>query len=486
MSFLSKKYDNLIKYIIILFPLFLITGPFLPDFFCIFVGLSYLFFYSKNDKINKSEFHILIFFVLLYIYLNINSLISFNSIISFKSSVPFLRIIIFIFALSYFFKTQKDIGSKLYFFFIVCIVILLIDSLYQFINNQNIFGTKPASVDRITSFFDDEQIMGSFISRLLPCIIALSYLIKIKKKDIFNYFILSVAFILIFLSGERLALAYFFIFLTLYFVIDFNKTRTIYFLSFIIICATSLSLINSNQFKKFFVHTYNQLTINKTYFTSYRHLLHYRTSYSMYKDKPLFGHGLKSFRHLCSDPKYFNEQEVLDDNNFYSPVDGIVKVRQEDDIKEAYVISVIEENGVIHNIGVYNIKNNLYFSKFKNGDPIKKGDTVFQKYEFKNGCNTHSHNIYFQFLSELGLIGTAFLLTIFIYVLYNLFILLKMRINRKIDNIDKAKFLILSGIFISLIPIFPSGNYFNNWLLIITYFPIGIYLSLLKSRLNNE
>ena len=60
-----------------------------------------------------------------------------------------------------------------------------------------------------------------------------------------------------------------------------------------------------------------------------------------------------------------------------------------------------------------------------------------------------------------------------------------MKINSKIDNTDKAKFLILSGIFISLIPIFPSGNYFTNWLLIITYFPIGIYLSLLKSRLNN-
>ena len=278
MSFLSKKYDNFIKYIIVLFPLFFITCPFLPDFFCIFVGLSYLFFYSKNDKINKSEFHILIFFVLFYIYLNINSFISFNSNISFKSSVPFFRIIIFIFALSYFFKTQKDINSKLYFFFIICIVLLLLDSIYQFYNNKNIFGAEIQNIDRITSFFGDEQIMGSFISRLLPCIIALSYLTKIKKKNIYNFFIISVAFVLIFLSGERLALAYFFIFLTLYFVVDSNKTKIIFFLSFIVISVISLTLVNSNQFKKFFVHTYNQLTVKKTYFTSYRHLLHYRTS----------------------------------------------------------------------------------------------------------------------------------------------------------------------------------------------------------------
>ena len=147
---------------------------------------------------------------------------------------------------------------------------------------------------------------------------------------------------------------------------------------------------------------------------------------------------------------------------------------------------MIEDNGTINLVGTYSLKNNLYFSKFKNGDRIKKGDIVFQKYEYKNGCNTHSHNIYLQFLSELGLIGSAFLLTIFIYVLYNLYKLLKKKIKNKIDNIDKAKFIILSGIFVTLIPIFPSGNYFNNWLLIITYFPIGIYLSLLKSSLSNE
>ena len=205
----------------------------------------------------------------------------------------------------------------------------------------------------------------------------------------------------------------------------------------------------------------------------------------MFKDKPLFGHGLKSFRYLCSDLKYFNKQEVLDENKFYSPVDGIINDKHEvGGTKQVSVIEIVAPFSS-HHIGLYNLKENLFFSKFKNGDKIKKGDIVFQKYDYKNGCNTHSHNIYFQFLSELGLIGTAFLFTIFIYVIYNLYILLKKRINSKIDNIDKAKFLILSGIFISLIPIFPSGNYFTNWLLIITYFPIGIYLSLLKSRLNN-
>lgn len=37
---------------------------------------------------------------------------------------------------------------------------------------------------------------------------------------------------------------------------------------------------------------------------------------------------------------------------------------------------------------------------------------------------------------------------------------------------------ILIGISITMFPLFPSGSYFNNWILIITYFPVGLYLSL--------
>jgi hypothetical protein len=35
-------------------------------------------------------------------------------------------------------------------------------------------------------------------------------------------------------------------------------------------------------------------------------------------------------------------------------------------------------------------------------------------------------------------------------------------------------------IFLAMFPFFPSGSYFNNWMLIISYLPIGIYLGLYK------
>ena len=40
------------------------------------------------------------------------------------------------------------------------------------------------------------------------------------------------------------------------------------------------------------------------------------------------------------------------------------------------------------------------------------------------------------------------------------------------------------GIFINLFPFLPSGNFFNNWLLLILHLPLGIYLALNKKNLS--
>ena len=100
--------------------------------------------------------------------------------------------------------------------------------------------------------------------------------------------------------------------------------------------------------------------------------------------------------------------------------------------------------------------------------------------EYPNGCNTHPHNIYLEFLSELGIIGFFLFGSIFVYVAYQLFCLLKLIIfSRQIlSNKNKCLFLILAGIFITMFPVLPSGSYFNNWMLIISYLPIGFYLGI--------
>ena len=42
--------------------------------------------------------------------------------------------------------------------------------------------------------------------------------------------------------------------------------------------------------------------------------------------------------------------------------------------------------------------------------------------------------------------------------------------------------MILTGLFINLWPIVPSGNFFNNWLSVMIFFPIGFLKYFFKQK----
>jgi len=98
-----------------------------------------------------------------------------------------------------------------------------------------------------------------------------------------------------------------------------------------------------------------------------------------------------------------------------------------------------------------------------------------------SGCSTHPHNLYLQLLSEVGLVGAIipvlfqFLLILFITKL--IITLYKDKQNNKL----KCEILILSTFLISLFPIIPSGNFFNNWLNFIYFYPLGFYFYIKKN-----
>jgi glycopeptide antibiotics resistance protein len=49
---------------------------------------------------------------------------------------------------------------------------------------------------------------------------------------------------------------------------------------------------------------------------------------------------------------------------------------------------------------------------------------------------------------------------------------------------DDFEISMLSAILITLWPIIPSGNFFNNWLSIIYFLPLGFLLSSLNKKYN--
>jgi hypothetical protein len=160
-------------------------------------------------------------------------------------------------------------------------------------------------------------------------------------------------------------------------------------------------------------------------------------AYQMFLDKKFFGHGLKSFRNLCGSNKY-----------------------------------------------------NEFIEEYKNKDLkrviLKNPDTLDNASQLRTitdsvACNTHPHNIYFEFLAELGIFGFFFLIFLFLYVIkkFCIYFTIVFILQKKNSDIY-GKFFILLGFLISMLPFVPSGSYFNNYMLIITYFPVGFYLSRLK------
>jgi O-antigen ligase len=94
-------------------------------------------------------------------------------------------------------------------------------------------------------------------------------------------------------------------------------------------------------------------------------------------------------------------------------------------------------------------------------------------------CSTHPHNTFFQLLAETGLLGFFFIFIIFILSFKEIVnkIYSNLKFKRKNENIYiQIKYISLIAIFVSLFPLVPSGNFFNNWLSYVYYYPIAFYL----------
>ncbi len=206
--------------LILLIPIFLITGPFLSDLSVSLVTIIFLYIVIKEKKyeyFNNSFFKI---FIIFYFYLIINSLVQNQNIDSLRISFFYFRFGIFSVGLMYFLNEDKRLLKYIYYSMLFCFIILIIDGLFQFFLKKNILGFEIMKTDsgdplpRVSSFFGDEMILGSYLSRLFPIFFGLYLWFNNTKKN-FYFFIPIFVFtiILVFLSGERTAL--FFIILSL-------------------------------------------------------------------------------------------------------------------------------------------------------------------------------------------------------------------------------------------------------------------------------
>jgi O-antigen ligase len=301
---------NFINLIIVSIIPFLIWGPFFPDLIVSISALYFLFYVFKNKEFyffyNKP---LIIFFSFCIYCILLSVFVAQDIMLSFESSLFYFRIGVFSCFIWYLIDKDKSILTFFYYALVLCFSVLVIDGYIQYFTGVNLTDFKISGI-RVSSFFGDELIMGSYLSRLFPILFALFLIKKKQKNEIYFIGLLFILVdVLIFMSGERAA--FFFLNLSTVFIIilikEYQKFRLVTFI-IAIICVVILSLNSSKLNERMFKGPAQNMGLiessNESVIFTPQHDSLIRTAYNMFKDQPIFGHGPKMFRVICKDEKY--------------------------------------------------------------------------------------------------------------------------------------------------------------------------------------
>ncbi len=98
----------------------------------------------------------------------------------------------------------------------------------------------------------------------------------------------------------------------------------------------------------------------------------------------------------------------------------------------------------------------------------------------QNNCSTHPHNIFFQLISETGILGILF------YFVINLFFIIKIMKFIFSKKEKELEIFLLLPIIYYMNPIFPSGNFFNNWNAAIGLISLPFYIYLSNNKISGK
>ena len=303
-----------INYVNILIFLYIgcyIAGPAIINIYLTLISIFSLIFFYKNKEqiINLKKDKSFVFFSIFFSYILLKDIFQNNFNIEFLS---FLRIYI-VFTFICFYSLINDEKKIQINFRLITILILILnlDSIFQYIFKYNIIGFEIFNHYRLTSFFENEPIVGSFIMKLFfPLLIF--YLYK-DKKDLFTLIILFASIIVIFLSGERmpfLQLIFGFMLAFLFFYKSIKKPF-LYPISiiFLIISIIFISPTSIERYKDTYSGINSLLkdikqereilkTISKD--GIYDYYLNFYSGILLWEKRPFLGNGFRYYKNKCS------------------------------------------------------------------------------------------------------------------------------------------------------------------------------------------
>ena len=415
---------NIASILFYLLPIVLLTGPFLPDFFISVIGLIFLFISINERKWIYYRNSFFYFFIIAYFYLIISSLISENSSLSLESTLFYFRFILFALGTWFLINNNKNLIKFFSISLILTFILCIVDGSYQLYHagqfESNLFGYQNISANRMTLVFNDKQLLGGYLARLLPLLFAVCiYSFPTNKKNLILLAAILIACdIIIFGTGERTAIALLFV-ATLSIVVLISKFKLLglytFFIGILIIFL--ITIFNSEIKEKNINRTLLQMGISnndtvdikkdKLIIFSKQHQSHYFTAWNIFIDNKVFGTGPKTFRVYCNDEKYYID---------------------------------------------------------------------------KLGCSTHPHNTYMQIIAETGIIGLLFILSLASYLCFKTFKHIYNNIYNKEKIFNDYQACLVVCFILTLLPFLPTQSFFNNWINIIYYLPVGFYLQSIYSK----
>ena len=409
-------------FLVLLFPIALLIGPVFAELFLFAIIIYALSITIKKKDYSYFKNNYFIFFFIFSVSTLFSTLYNYYNLDYSLSGIFFFRIPLFAISIWIILDKINLNTSKIPTIYFIFFSIIIFDSIFQFYFGKNILGYKVIT-ERISSFFGDELILGSFLLRIMPIfmfILTFNNIIN-KKINFLVIFFISLICLIIFLTGERTSFFLLIIFFAVLFLLVKLLRKFILFVAlFFIVLATIFSNIENKPdiapSSRIFKSTFNQVLgknyenhdneykiFGKFYIFSPDHHSHYLLSAKIIKDNFLIGTGVKGFRYLCRNK-------------------------------------------------IYEIKS-------------------------KNGCSTHPHNTFVQVFTSNGILGFLLLVLAFVFLVTQL-LKISIRNNKEIDfkRNNISEIILITGIIINFWPFVPSGNFFNNWISMIYFYPIGLYL----------
>ncbi len=258
---------KILRYLIFMIPISLVLGSVILNInlILILLSFSFLIIFNKDSRVFfKSDW--VYVGLIIYFFQIVSTLVNEFYLDSLIRSMSFIKFIILAVCLDIVFcENKKNLENFLKILFVV-LVFILIDSSIQYYFGKNLLGY-PGDDGRLTSIFNNEYIVGSFISKVGFLVTPIFLKIFIKQKYL------------------NFALMIWLIYLNILYLIPFS------------LCIISIIFINPTASKRF------QDTISDEYGIGKKLNIkdsnwgaHFLTAYEIFKNYPVLGVGPKNFR----------------------------------------------------------------------------------------------------------------------------------------------------------------------------------------------